>query len=216
LVKDEEAVTDIMELFKKIQSAPAAPARVTHLVVGLGNPGKEYVNTRHNIGFTVLDALAGASGATVDRLRFRALTGEGTVGGVRALLMKPQTYMNASGLAVREAADFYKIPPENILVISDDVSFDVGKMRIRRSGSHGGHNGLRSIVDQLGSDAFMRLRIGVGKKPSPETDLADWVLGGFSASDRELLAARCGDYTDAISLILSGRIEDAMTRYSNK
>lgn len=209
-------MTDIMELFKKIQSAPAAPARVTHLVVGLGNPGKEYVNTRHNIGFTVLDALAGASGATVDRLRFRALTGEGTVGGVRALLMKPQTYMNASGLAVREAADFYKIPPENILVISDDVSFDVGKMRIRRSGSHGGHNGLRSIVDQLGSDAFMRLRIGVGKKPSPETDLADWVLGGFSASDRELLAERCGDYTDAISLILSGRIEDAMTRYSNK
>lgn len=207
-------MADIFELFRKIAPSGAAAGPLTHLVVGLGNPGPNYTHTRHNVGFMALDHLAAGLGVRIDRARFRALTAEAAIDGVRALLMKPETFMNLSGEAVAEAASFYKIPPENILVLCDDVNFEVGRIRIRRKGSHGGHNGLRNITACLGSEAFPRIRIGVGQKPTPEYDLADWVLGRFPAADETCLAERFGDTDAAVRLILSGRVDEAMNRYS--
>ena len=171
-------MSNIFDLFKQIEKkdTPAA-GNLTHLVVGLGNPGDKYTFTRHNTGFMALDFIAEKCGVRVDRARFKSLCADARIGEHRVLLMKPQTFMNLSGEAVREAADFYKIPPENILVLFDDINFDVGVMRIRRNGSDGGHNGIKSIIYQLNSDAFPRVKIGVGKKPSPDYDLADYVLG---------------------------------------
>ena len=207
-------LADIFDLFKKIEKTPAvSPIPVTHLIVGLGNPGREYAGTRHNVGFDAVTALAARLGVSLDRARHSALTAEATVGGVRALLMLPQTYMNSSGEAVADAARFYRIPPENILVFCDDVSFVPGRIRIRRSGSHGGHNGLRSIIAYLSSDAFPRVKIGVGQKPEG-WDLVDWVLGRLPDGDAAAVRERQDDMIDAASLILSGRIEDAMMRYS--
>ena len=143
------------------------------LIVGLGNPGEKYENTRHNVGFQVIDELAERQGKPVQRLKFKALTGLLTIGGEKALVMKPVTYMNLSGEAVRPAADFYKLPPERILVISDDVALAAGRLRIRAKGSAGGHNGLKSIIQHLGTDQFPRIRVGVGEKPHPDYDLAD-------------------------------------------
>ena len=138
------------------------------LIVGLGNPGEKYENTRHNVGFQVIDELAERQGKPVQRLKFKALTGLLTIGGEKALVMKPVTYMNLSGEAVRPAADFYKLPPERILVISDDVALAAGRLRIRAKGSAGGHNGLKSIIQHLGTDQFPRIRVGVGEKPHPD------------------------------------------------
>ena len=205
-------MSNIFDLFRKIEGS--APTPITHLVVGLGNPGREYEGTRHNIGFAMLDAFAARAGVKLDRLRFHALVGEASVGTHRALFMKPQTFMNLSGTAVAEALSFYKIPPENLIVFCDDVSFDVGRVRIRRRGTHGGHNGLRHIIEMIGSEEFARVRIGVGKKPRPDYDLADWVLGRFPSSDREALAAREGDLFEALTLLLDGKIDEAMNRYS--
>ncbi len=207
-------MADIFDLFKKIEKTPAAsPLPVTHLIVGLGNPGREYAGTRHNVGFDAVTALADSLGVRIDRARFSALTAEATVGGVRALLMLPQTFMNLSGTAVAEAAKFYKLPPENILVYCDDISFVPGRVRIRRSGSHGGHNGLRNIISCLGSDAFPRVKIGVGQKPEG-FDLVDWVLGRLPEGDIAAIRERRGDLIDAAGLILGGRIDDAMMKYS--
>ena len=154
------------------------------LIVGLGNPGEKYENTRHNVGFQVIDELAERQGRPVQRLKFKALTGLLTIGGEKALVMKPVTYMNLSGEAVRPAADFYKLPPERILVISDDVALAAGRLRIRAKGSAGGHNGLKSIIQHLGTDQFPRIRVGVGEKPHPDYDLADWVLGRPQGEDK--------------------------------
>ena len=207
-------MADIFELFKKIGSGNShASIPVTHLVVGLGNPGREYVATRHNVGFDAVSALAEKLGVRLDRAKHSALTAEATVGGVRALLMLPQTYMNSSGEAVADAARFYKIPPENILVFCDDISFVPGRIRIRRSGSHGGHNGLKSIIACLGSDAFPRVKIGVGQKPEG-WDLVDWVLGRLPDADTNAVRDRHPDMIDAAKLILAGKIDDAMMRYS--
>ena len=146
-------MADIFDLFKKIEkSAPVSSEPITHLVVGLGNPGKEYLFTRHNAGFLTVDYLSEKLGVKIDRAKFKALVGEAKIGGKRVLIMKPQTYMNLSGEAVREAADFYKIAPENIIVICDDINLAPGKMRIRKKGSDGGQKGLRSIIEQLGTD----------------------------------------------------------------
>ena len=207
-------MADIFDLFKKIEKTPAAaPLPVTHLIVGLGNPGREYAGTRHNVGFDAVAALADSLGVRIDRARFGALTAEATVGGVRALMMLPQTFMNLSGTAVAEAVKFYKLPPESILVYCDDVSFVPGRLRIRRSGSHGGHNGLKNIIACLGSDAFPRVKIGVGQKPEGY-DLADFVLGKLSDGDASAIRERREDLIDTASLVLSGRIEDAMMKYS--
>lgn len=200
-----------MQIEKK--DTPAA-GNLTHLVVGLGNPGDKYTFTRHNTGFMALDFIAEKCGVRVDRARFKSLCADARIGEHRVLLMKPQTFMNLSGEAVREAADFYKIPPENILVLFDDINFDVGVMRIRRNGSDGGHNGIKSIIYQLNSDAFPRVKIGVGKKPSPDYDLADYVLGTYSDADKKTLFSMFSRVYDGVELILSGQIDKAMNLYN--
>ena len=210
-------MANIFDLFKKIESGTPAPSGpVTHLVVGLGNPGREYEMTRHNAGFIAVDHMAKKLGVRVDRARFRALVGEGEMAGCHVLFMKPQTYMNLSGESVREAAAFYKIPPENVVVICDDVSFDVGRMRVRAKGSDGGHNGLKSIIYQLQSDAFPRVKMGVGVKPHPEYDLADWVLGTFPKEDAEALAAALDRVQGGVELILKGDVPAAMQLCNGK
>ena len=208
-------MSNIFDLFKQIEKkdTPAA-GNLTHLVVGLGNPGDKYTFTRHNTGFMALDFIAEKCGVRVDRARFKSLCADARIGEHRVLLMKPQTFMNLSGEAVREAADFYKIPPENILVLFDDINFDVGVMRIRRNGSDGGHNGIKSIIYQLNSDAFPRGKIGVGKKPSPDYDLADYVLGTYSDADKKTLFSMFSRVYDGVELILSGQIDKAMNLYN--
>ncbi len=208
-------MSNIFDLFKQIEKkdTPAA-GNLTHLVVGLGNPGDKYTFTRHNTGFMALDFIAEKCGVRVDRARFKSLCADARIGEHRVLLMKPQTFMNLSGEAVREAADFYKIPPENILVLFDDINFDVGVMRIRRNGSDGGHNGIKSIIYQLNSDAFPRVKIGVGKKPSPDYDLADYVLGTYSDADKKILFSMFSRVYDGVELILSGQIDKAMNLYN--
>ena len=157
------------------------------LVVGLGNPGSKYWNTRHNVGYAALDALAKDLGVTVDRVKFQGLTAQANLDGHKLILLKPTTYMNLSGQSVQAAAKFYKVPPEHILVLSDDISLDPGRLRVRKSGSAGGHNGLKSIIASIGSQDFPRIKIGVGAKPHPDYDLADWVLGVFPYDQRETM-----------------------------
>lgn len=206
-------MANIFDLFKKIESTGSS-LPITHIVAGLGNIGKEYEKTRHNAGFMAIDALAEKCGVRIDRVKFHALTSEASFGGVRVLLMKPTTYMNNSGVAISEAAAFYKIAPENVIVLHDEISFDVGVMRIRRRGSAGGHNGLKSIIAHLGSDAFPRIKIGVGKKPSPEYDLVDFVLGKFSQDDLAKLSEQNSSVIAAVELMLAGKIDEAMNSYS--
>lgn len=206
-------MSNIFELFKKIEKKEDK-APITHIVAGLGNPGAEYAKTRHNAGFIAIDDIAARCGVKIDRLKFHALVAEATVGGARALLMKPQTFMNSSGEAIGEAASFYKIPPENILILHDEISFEPGKMRIRRKGSAGGHNGLKSIISHLSSDAFPRIKIGVGQKPTPDYDLVDWVLGKFSTDDISRIQAELDNIFASAELILLGKIDEAMNKYS--
>ena len=158
------------------------------LVVGLGNPGSKYWNTRHNVGFAALDALAEQLHARVDRVKFQGLTGQAELEGRKLILLKPTTYMNLSGQSVAAAAKFYKIPPEHILVMFDDISLDPGRLRVRKNGSAGGHNGVKSIISSIGSQEFPRIKIGVGAKPHPDYDLADWVLSAFPYDQREAMA----------------------------
>ena len=207
-------MSNIFDLFKKIETSSAAKAPLTHIVVGLGNIGQEYDKTRHNAGFMAIDEFAKKHGAKIDRAKFHALVTEADVCGKRVLLMKPTTFMNNSGVAIAEAASFYKIPADRVIVLHDEISFDPGVIRIRRKGSAGGHNGLKSIIAHLGSDEFPRIKIGVGKKPSPDYDLVDFVLGRFSQADLETLANKSSDISAAIELMLDGKIEEAMNKYS--
>ena len=184
------------------------------LIVGLGNPGEKYENTRHNVGFQVIDELAERQGKPVQRLKFKALTGLLTIGGEKALMMKPVTYMNLSGEAVRPAADFYKLPPERILVISDDVALAAGRLRIRAKGSAGGHNGLKSIIQHLGTDQFPRIRVGVGEKPHPDYDLADWVLGRPQGEDKKAIDEAAKRAADAVECILTQGLERGMGKFN--
>lgn len=206
-------MADIFSLFRKIEGE-SSHTPITHIVVGLGNPGREYEGTRHNVGFMAVDKIASEAGATVSRLRFRALCGEGTLGGKRVLFMKPQTYMNLSGEAVGEAAAFYKIPPENIIVLCDDISFAPGRVRIRRKGSAGGHNGLKSIIACLSSDAFVRFKLGVGERRDKTSDLADFVLGRFPSEERQAVDALIATLPEALTLWLSGKEDEALNRFS--
>ena len=206
-------MADIFDLFKKIEK-PSETSVLTHIIVGLGNIGAEYNKTRHNAGFMAIDALAEKLGVKIDRVKFHALVTEARFANTRVLLMKPTTYMNNSGVAIAEAATFYKIPPERVIVLHDEISFDVGVMRIRRKGSAGGHNGLKSIIAHLGSEEFPRIKIGVGKKPSPEYDLVDFVLGKFPQADIQALAEQNSSIIAATELMVLGRIEDAMSQYS--
>ncbi|MBE6662354.1 MAG: aminoacyl-tRNA hydrolase [Ruminococcaceae bacterium] len=204
-------MANIFDIFKEISAGKESKsAPITHLIVGLGNPGDKYFNTRHNAGFLMMDYLSQRAGVKVDRVKFKALCGEATLGDKRVLLMKPQTLMNASGLAVKEAAAFYKIAPENILVFSDDISLDVGRARMRLKGSDGGQRGLRSIITQMNTDEFPRIRFGVGAKPHPDYDLADWVLSEFSKDEQKLLFARFEQAYEGVLRYLSGDSETAI------
>lgn len=207
-------MADIFEILKKLSSEKAAvsTAPVSMIVAGLGNPGSKYVYTRHNAGFLAIDYISQKLNFDCKRLRFKALCGEATVGDTRILFMKPETYMNNSGLAIREASEFYKIPPEKILVICDDVSLPVGTVRIRAKGSDGGQKGLRSITEHLGTDKFPRVKIGVGQKPSPEWELADWVLSTFSDDDKKKVFDAFSRVNDAVSYIAIGDIGAAQSK----
>lgn len=204
-------MANIFDLFKQISTADESTSgNVEFIVVGLGNPGKEYERTRHNAGFMAIDYLSGRCGARVDRAKFSALVGETVIEGKRVLLMKPQTYMNSSGEAVGAAAKFYKIAPENVIVISDDVSLDVGRVRVRRKGSHGGQKGLKSIQEHLGTENYQRIKIGVGAKPHPDYDMAAWVLSNFDAKDMAALAENYPRIYDGLCKMLLGDTEEAM------
>ena len=203
-------MANIFDLFKQISTEAASGGNIEYIVVGLGNPGKDYERTRHNAGFMAIDYIAGRCGARIDRAKFSALVGEATLEGKRVLLLKPQTFMNLSGEAVGAAAKFYKIAPENIIVISDDVSLDVGRVRVRRKGSHGGQNGLRNIEAHLGSQNYQRIKIGVGAKPHPDYDLASWVLSGFDANDLKKLGELYPTVYEGLCRMLSGDTEAAM------
>ena len=204
-------MANIFDLFKQISTgSDTGSGAVEYILVGLGNPGKEYERTRHNAGFMAMDYISGRCGAKIDRAKFSALVGETTINGKRVLLMKPQTFMNSSGEAVAAAAKFYKIAPENIIVISDDVSLDVGRVRVRRKGSHGGQRGLKSIQECLGTEDYQRIKIGVGAKPHPDYDMAAWVLSTFEAKDIEAIAENYPRIYDGLCKMLEGDTEEAM------
>ncbi len=206
-------LSNIFDLFRKIEKK-SDTGPVSFIVAGLGNPGAKYDGTRHNAGFVAIDYIAKECGVKIDRAKFHSLVAECEISGVRVLLMKPETFMNLSGTAIAEAARFYKIPPERVLVLHDEISFEPGFLRIRRRGSAGGHNGLKSIIECLGSEDFPRIKIGVGKKPHPEYDLVDWVLGKLDSQGVEKLRSRLSDVYSAVGFITVGNIDEAMQRYS--
>ena len=187
---------------------------VSWILVGLGNPGKQYESTRHNMGWLALDSLMEMENFKLSKLRFKAWTGILEKNGNKILVMKPQTYMNASGLCIEPCAHFYKIPPERVLVLFDDISLDVGRTRVRRKGSAGGHNGIKSIIARLGSQDFPRVKIGVGQKPTPAYALADWVLGRFPKEQEPVLKTALEHATAAVRLLVEGKTDEAMNLYN--
>ena len=203
----------IFDLFKKIEKQPQGGA-ISHIIVGLGNPGGEYERTRHNAGFIAIDRLCDSLGVKCDRAKFKALTCEATIGENRVLIMKPQTFMNKSGEAVSEASRFYKISPDKIIVISDDASLPVGKLRIRAKGSAGGQKGLNNIIEHLGTQEFPRIKLGVGEKPHPEYDMVDWVLGKFPKEDFEALSKTVESVPSAVATMINGDITAAMNSFN--
>lgn len=206
-------MSSIFDLFKKIEKK-SDTGPVSFIVAGLGNVGQQYEKTRHNAGFLAIDYVAEKLGVRIDRAKFHALCCEVVIAGAKVLLMKPTTFMNNSGVAIGEAASFYKIPQERVLVLHDEISFDPGVIRIRRKGSAGGHNGLKSIIAHLPGDGFPRVKIGVGKKPNPEYDLVDFVLGRFPEVDLKLMTERFPDIFTSIELIIRGEIDTAMNKFS--
>ena len=186
----------------------------TWLIVGLGNPGKEYTRTRHNAGFRAIDALAESLGCKIDKLKFQGLYGQATYRGVKLLLLKPQTFMNSSGRSVLQLSAYFHIPPQNIIVLFDDISLAPGRLRIRADGSAGGHNGIKSIISELGSQDFPRVKIGVGAKPNPQQDLADWVLSNFSANEEKALTAALPKAGEAALCIIEKGIPETANRFN--
>lgn len=206
----------VFDIFKKLdaEKAPQAQGPVEFIICGLGNPGTKYENTRHNAGFMALDTLAEDIKADVKRLKFKSLTADVMINGVHCLLMKPTTFMNNSGEAVTEALNFYKLGTDRLIVMYDDISMDVGRTRIRKKGSDGGHNGIKSIIYLTGSDVFPRIKIGVGAKPHPDYNLADWVLGMFPKEQGEALESAFKNSAEAVKLIVAGKIDEAMNKYN--
>ncbi len=201
-----------MSFFKKA-ATPSGPPEF--MIVGLGNPGKKYELTRHNAGFLFLDLLADKHGFNINKIQFKAITVTAEIAGKKCLIMKPQTFMNNSGEAVKQAAAFYKIPPEKIIVIFDDISLPCGKLRIRRKGSDGGHNGIKSIIYLLNSDKFPRIKLGVGEKPHPDYDLADWVLSTFKKDELSSLHDAAEKSCDALEFMITGDIDKAMSSFNS-
>lgn len=201
-----------MGFFTRKKDLPGPPE---FIIAGLGNPGKKYELTRHNAGFLFADLLAYKHEVKISKIQFKAVTGTVELAGHKCLLMKPQTFMNNSGEALREAASFYKIPPEKIIIVFDDISLSPGKLRIRRKGSDGGHNGIKSIIYHLNSDQFPRVKLGVGEKPHPEMDLADWVLSQFRKEELEELRAAADKACEAVELMVAGEIDKAMSSFNS-
>lgn len=189
-------------------------SKYDYLIVGLGNPGDKYAATRHNVGFRVIEILADSLGVRLEKNKFQSYYCDATVGDKKVLLQKPITFMNNSGTAVSEIISFYKLSPERIIVISDDVSMDVGRLRIRQNGSHGGHNGLKDIIELCGTDNIIRIKLGVGQKPHPDYDLANWVLGKPSKEDAEALADIEKTASDAVKYIVSNGVAEAMNKFN--
>ena len=200
-------------LFSKKNPLPSGP--VEYLIAGLGNPGSKYEGSRHNTGFMAIDAIAKKAGVRIDRIKFKGLTCTADVGGKRVLLLKPSTFMNLSGQSVTEAMTFYKIPPEHVIVLFDDISLAPGRMRIRMKGSDGGHNGMKNIIYLTGSDQISRIKIGVGERPNREWDLADWVLSKFSPQEKKALDEAIDHACSAVELMVNGKAAEAMNKYNS-
>ena len=188
---------------------------IEYIVVGLGNPDRKYENTRHNAGWLAIDRIADKLGCDVNKIKYKSFIGTCTVNGAKVMLMKPTTYMNNSGQAIYEAMNYYKLDIEHVVIVYDDISLEPGKLRIRRKGSDGGHNGIKSIIYLTGEDTFPRIKMGVGKKPHPKYDLADWVLSRFSPDDRKKLGEAADNACECIEMIVGGRIDEAMNRYNS-
>ena len=184
------------------------------LIVGLGNPGKQYEHTRHNCGFRAIDLLAQQLGCNIDRMKFQGLYGQTTYNGKKLFLLKPQTFMNLSGRSVLQLSAYYNIPPRRIIVLFDDISLEPGRLRIRADGSAGGHNGIKSVISELGSQEFPRVKIGVGAKAHPEQDLADWVLSTFSAAEEKALSAALPQAGDAALCVIDRGVPEAANRFN--
>lgn len=211
------SIFDVFARLEKEKSAKSAViGPIEWLVVGLGNPGSRFEGTRHNAGFRALDDYAAKSGQKIDKMKFKALVGEGQLGGARVLFMKPQTFMNLSGEAVRDAAAFYKLSAERIIVLSDDISLAVGRIRVRAKGSAGGQNGLKNIIYHLNTDAFPRIKIGVGTKPHPDYDLADWVLSRFTEEEQADVAQAAARAMLAAEEIIRNGAAAAAQLYNGK
>lgn len=205
-----------MSLFEKWKTNRSPSGAPEFLIVGLGNPGPKYEFTRHNAGFLCMDLLAQQVGVKmIDRIKFKSVVADVAIEGRRCILMKPQTFMNNSGEAVRDAANFYKIPPEHIIILFDDISLPPGKLRIRRKGSDGGHNGIKSILYLLGSDQFPRIKLGVGAKPRPDYDLADWVLSTFQKDELSRMKEAMEKACEAVPLLVREETDRAMNLYNS-
>ena len=209
-----ESNKSIFYVFYKISQSQTTTGQPEYIIAGLGNPGMQYDNTRHNAGFNVIDMLAKQYNTEINRLRFKGKTAELTIEGIKCLLLKPTTYMNNSGESIVQAMEFYKLDVDKLIVVCDDISLDCGKIRIRRKGSHGGHNGLRSIIELTGRDDFQRIKVGVGKKPHPDYDLAKWVLGKFNSDDTEKMKISAENACESIKLMIQGKTDEAMNKYN--
>ena len=209
-------MANIFELFDKIKTGGSrSSSAVEYLIVGLGNPGERYARTRHNAGFMAVDAIAKRFGVEIKRSKFKGLTATCAISGKQCLLLKPTTFMNLSGESVEAAASYYNIPMDHVLVLYDDISLEPSRLRIRRKGSHGGHNGIRNIIDMTGEEDFPRIKIGVGKKPNPNYDLADWVLSTFTSKEMEGISEAIQKAVKATELIVAGEIDKAMNLYNS-
>ena len=207
----------IADIFKKLESerTPAPQGAVEYIICGLGNPGTQYEGTRHNIGFMTIDTLCEKYKLDCKKLRFKSLTCDAMISGKRCLIIKPTTSMNNRAEAVTPAMSFYKIPPERTIIVFDDISLEPGKLRIRRKGSDGGHNGIKSIIYLSGSDMFPRIKMGVGAKPHPDYNLADWVLGHFKKEQAEALETAMDNAVSSIELMVGGKMNEAMNKFNS-
>jgi len=204
----------IFDIFRQINGSDAVKGKPEFIIAGLGNPGLTYKDTRHNAGFMAVDVLASKYGVQIKKMRFKALTGEAAIKGIKCLLLKPETYMNNSGESVRAAMEYYKIPPENIIAVFDDISLPLPRIRIRLKGSDGGHNGVKSIISLTGGDFFPRVKIGVGGRPHPEYKLKDWVLSAFSKDELPLVKEALDNAVSALELMIQKKYDEAMNKFN--
>lgn len=206
----------IFDKFRQISKEENLPSgKVEYLIAGLGNPGLQYEGTRHNAGYMVVDKLGEKLGFDIKRMKFKSLCGDVSIGGKHCVVLKPTTYMNNSGQAIAEAMNFYKLDIDHVIIVYDDISLEPGRLRIRRKGSDGGHNGIKSVIHLTGEDTFPRIKMGVGKKPHPKYDLADWVLGHFSDEDKDKMDKAAENACEALELMVSGKTDEAMNKFNS-